>query len=137
MKKQLWLIITLILVGLLSASFFWIYEGKNFIGRASMIQTSFSIDNSYVFATPLQAEANGQESIRVTVFVLNDQGLGVPGRNVSINVPGSVVQKAVQQVTDQYGKAVYDLTSGKAGEYYLEIVIDTISLPQKVRVTFI
>jgi hypothetical protein len=137
MKKSLLLFLTLLFIGLLSASFFWIYEGKYFIGRASIIQTSFSINNSYVFATPLQAEANGQERIRITVFVLNDQGLGVPGRNVVVKVPESVIATSIQPITDQYGKAVFDLASRNAGEYYLEVKVDTVFLPQKIRITFI
>lgn len=137
MKKTLVLFLTLLFIGLLSASFFWMYEGKYFIGRASMNQTSFSINNSYVFSTPLQAEANGEEYIRVTVFVLNDQGLGVPGRNVSLTVPESITMTSVQPVTDQYGKAVFDLSSRIAGEYYLEVTVDSVSLSQKIRLTFL
>lgn len=136
MKKTILFFLILLLVFLLSFSFFWIYEAKIFVGRASVSQSLFSVDNSYVFVTPLRARANGQEKIRVTVFVLNNQGLGVMGKNVFLNQTEGLNIEAIQSLTDQLGKAVFDITSNKAGEYYLEVKVENILLPQKVRLSF-
>jgi hypothetical protein len=147
MRKSIPFFLIILFVFLLSVSFFWIYEAKIFVGRASVSQMTFSVDNSYVFATPLRAKANNQEKIRVTVFVLNNQGLGVMGKQVVVGDVGTNVRtgrdlslqlniETIQGLTDQLGKAVFDISSSKAGEYYLEVKVESIVLPQKVRLSF-
>ncbi len=143
MKRSIPFFLIILLVFLLSVSFFWIYEAKIFVGRANVSQTTFSPDNSYVFTTPLKAKANGQEKIRVTVFVLNNQGLGVMGKQVTIGDVGAIHEspapfdiETIQGLTDQLGKAVFDITSDRAGEYYLEVKVQENLLPQRVRLSF-
>lgn len=134
-KKLIYLFIfLLILLGL--SSYFWLYEAKYFIGRASVSQQSFSLDNSYLFITPLRAKANNQEKIRVTVFVLNNQGLGVMGKEVFLGIQPDLFIEAIQGTTDNYGKAVFDVVAKKPGEYYLEVKIDGKVLPQKAHLSF-
>ena len=106
------------------------------IGRASVSQASFSVDNSYVFLTPLRAKANSQERIRVTVFVLNNQGLGVLGKSVTIGNDPNLTIEGIKARTDNYGKATYDISSSKPGEYFLEIKIEDTLLPQKAHLSF-
>ena len=118
------------------SGFFWLYEAKYFSTRASISATSFSVDNSYVFVSPLKASANGKEKIRVTVFVLNNQGLGVLGKKTTLGMDQKLNIEAVQALTDNFGKAVFDIASTQPGEYYLEIRIDNVLLPQKAHVTF-
>ena len=72
------IILLIVIVGFIGA--FGLYEVRFFTSRANVSQASFSIDNSYIFSTPSQARANGQEKIRLTVFILNNQGLGVLGK---------------------------------------------------------
>jgi len=74
MRKFIFFLILIIVILILFAGFFWLYETKFMIGRASVSKASFSIDNSYLFVSPLRARANDKEKIRVTVFVLNNQG---------------------------------------------------------------
>jgi hypothetical protein len=141
MRKSIPFFLIILLVILLSVSFFWVYEAKIFVGRASVSQTTFSVDNSYVFATPLRAKANGQEKIRVTVFILNNQGLGVMGKQVIIGYVGAMRElslniETIQGLTDQLGKAVFDISSKKTGEYYLEIKVEEATLTQRVHLSF-
>jgi len=143
MRRSIPFFLIIFLVFLLSVSFFWIYEAKIFVGRASISQTSFSVDNSYVFATPLRAKANNQEKIRVTVFVLSNQGLGVYGKQVVVGHVGTgrdlsppLNIETIQGLTDQLGKAVFDISSNSPGEYYLEVKVEETVLPQKVRLSF-
>jgi len=82
MKKSVLFLLLFLIILLGFVIFFGLYEVKFFTGRASIKTVSFSVDNSYVFITPLRARANEQEKIRVTVFVLDDQGLGVMGKKV-------------------------------------------------------
>jgi hypothetical protein len=75
MKKYLLFISIFLVILLLFSGFFWLYEAKFFVGRASLTSASFSVENSYIFLTPLRAKADTKK-IRLTVFVLNNQGLG-------------------------------------------------------------
>ena len=136
MKKKILLIAFFVFLALVLTASLWLYEGKYFIGRASTVQQDFSPDNSYVFITPLRATANGQEQIRATVFILNSQGLGVPGRIIGLsNAPNLTIQ-TIQGTTDNYGKAVFDISSKQRGEYYLEVTVGDKKLPQQVHLSF-
>lgn len=136
MKKSIvfLILISLVLVGF--SVFFGLYEVKFFSSRASVSSASFSIDNSYMFVTPLQARANGQEKVRLTVFILNNQGLGVMGKKVIVSPDPSLNIDIIQGLTDSFGKAYFDVSSTKAGEYYLNIAVDGSNLNQKAHLSF-
>jgi len=136
MRKVLFFLFLILIVLALFSGFFWLYEAKYFKTRASVSATSFSVENSYVFVSPLKAPADGKEKIRVTAFVLNNQGLGVLGKRTTLGMDAKLNIEAVQALTDNFGKAVFDISSANAGEYYLEIRIDNTLLPQKAHVTF-
>lgn len=122
------------MVGFIGA--FGLYEVKFFTTKADISQATFSIDNSYIFSTPSQARANGQEKIRLTVFILNNQGLGVLGKKIFIGTNPSLNIEAIQGLTDNYGKAYFDISSIKSGEYFLEIKADDTALSQKAHLIF-
>ncbi len=137
MRKQLLFGIILGLVLACAATFFGLYQGtKYLIGRADISNASYSVDNSYIFISPLQATANGQEKIRVTVFILNNQGLGVLGKKVAVKPVQGLSIETVQSLTDQSGKAVFDASSTISGEFYLEVLVDDKSLPQKAHLSY-
>jgi hypothetical protein len=116
--------------------FFFLYEARFFGSRASVARVDISAENSYVFSNPLKALSDGKEKIRVTVFVLNSQGLGVFGKKVTLTANPQVVVDPIQPTTDSTGKAIFDYTSTIPGEYYLEVTADNVTLPQKVRLSF-
>jgi len=120
----------------LVSSYLWLYEARYFVGRASGVRTSFSIDNSYLFVSPLRAKADGQEKVRITVFVLNNQGLGVPGRKVFVSRDANLIIETPQSLTDDLGKAFFDVAASKSGEYYLQVTVDDASLKQKAHLSF-
>ena len=122
------------MVGFISV--FGLYEVKFFSSRADVSQASFSIDNSYVFSTPSQARANGQEKIRLTVFILNNQGLGVLGKKIFVGTDPSLSIETIQGLTDSYGKAYFDISASKPAEYFLEIKADNTTLNQKAHLIF-
>jgi len=136
MKKLIPLLLIIFLILLGFTLFFGLYEVKFFSGRASVSQASFSIDNSYVFTTPLQAKAGGEEKIRLTVILLNDQGLGVMGKQVFVGTDQALNIETIQGLSDNFGKAYFDISSDKAGEYYLEIKADDKALNQKAHLSF-
>ena len=136
MKNSIKILIIFLIVLALFVILFGLYEVKFFKSRASVISRSFSVDNSYVFGTPLQARANGQEKIRLTIFLLNNQGLGVMGKKVIIAPDSALNIDTIQGLTDDFGKAYFDISSEKKGEYYLEIKADDTALNQKAHLIF-
>lgn len=135
--KKIWLFLFfLLLILVLFSSFFWLYEAKFLIGRASVSQASFSVENSYLFVSPLRAKANSKEKIRVTVYVLNNKGLGVMGKRVFVGRDENLFIEEIQALTDNFGKAVFDISSSKSGEYYLEVKVEEKTLPQKAHLSF-
>ena len=95
-----------------------------------------SISNSYIFASPVRAKANG-DLIRVTVFLLDDQGNGIFDNKVSLrSLDGVLDIKDVQSLTDETGKAVFDVASSVIGTYTLEAFTEKIILPQRIKVIY-
>ena len=136
MKRSILFFIVLFLVLVSFVGAFGLYEVKFFTSRADVSQASFSIDNSYIFSTPSQARANGQEKVRLTVFILNNQGLGVLGKKIFIGTDPSLNIEAIQGLTDSYGKAYFDISAVKPGEFFLEIKVDDTALKQKAHLVF-
>lgn len=138
MQKIIIGILLSIIVLMLFSGLFLFYEARFMSGRASVVNTSFSAENSYVISVPSKAQADGKQKIRVTVFVLNGQGLGVLGKVVTLSSPGSadVVVGTTQPNTDAIGKAYFDISSTAVGEYYMEVKVDGLVLPQKAHLLF-
>lgn len=94
------------------------------------------IENSYIFASPLTATADGVNRIRITVFILDGTGSGIPNKTVSLTGAENLVVYSVQAVTDTIGRALFDVAAGTAGAYEIGAVIDGAVIPQKITITF-
>jgi hypothetical protein len=95
-----------------------------------------SLANSYIFASPLRAKIGG-EKIRVTVYILDDRGLGVIGREVTIGGGNSLTVTSIQSNTDAQGRAVFDIASQNSpGTYMIQATSDGTALPQKATISF-
>lgn len=144
MEKRWWfwlLVIFLLLLFLLLLflSVRFVSQRTSFFGRAfgpSDSEGSLVLENCYLFASPLQARADGQEKIRVTIFALSNQGKGISGEAVFLGEDNRLELTAVQSVTDELGRALFDLSSTVVGEYLIEARVGNQVLPQKVRVSF-
>ncbi len=115
---------------------------SSFFGRAATssvarITGSLSAENSYLFASPISASSDGSSVIRVTVIILNDQGLGVSGQSVSLKLSGSgPLVTPVSPSTDTFGRAIFDLSSSTPGNYTISAEASGGFLPQTVSVVF-
>lgn len=136
MSKAFYFTILFLVVLFFFAGLFFFYEARFFRSRASTTQTSFSVENSYIFVTPLKAKADSTEKIRLTVFVLDSQGLGVAGKTVTFHQDPGLLLDSNQVVTDNLGKATLDVAAKTAGEYYLEVSVDEIKLTQKAHLSY-
>jgi hypothetical protein len=136
MSRRLIIIIVLLLLSLASVTVI-VVKPVIFFSKANTSNSGSSLDNSYVFASPLLAKADGQESIRITVFLLDGRGLGIPNHPVSLKSPSNINQKFIQAISDDSGKTVFDISSTTPGKYEISALADTVNmLPQKVSVVF-
>jgi len=125
------------LVFSLFAVVYLIYKTTKFSSKATgTITKNITLENSYLFATPLQAKADGLEKIRVIVFVLDQKGLGIPNQNISLNISSSVNVEYIQSTTDSYGKAIFDLNSKNPNTYLVKAKTDNTVLPQSINILF-
>jgi len=132
-KKFLLTLLVVALVTVLVLVLF-ITRSKTFLlGRAANQQ--YSLQNSYVFASPLTARSVS-EKIRVTVFLLDDKGRGVLGKRISLSSAFGLNVSEVQAETDSLGQAVFDITSGAAGQYIITALTESNAFPQTVTVNF-
>lgn len=138
-KKYLWLLILLLIsISVLAASVYVVRQRTNLFSSAREVnytQVSPSLANSYLFASPLSAAANG-EKIRISVFILDGRGLGIAGKLVLLGQNKDLRVEAIQPTTDYLGKAIFDISSLSSGLYYLEASVDGQVLPQRVTVAF-
>ncbi len=130
-------IILLLLIGL-AGSVFVVIRVTTFTNKAAGSGSASSVvtQNSYLFASPLQAKADNQEKIRLTVFILDSRGIGVANQTVTINSSHPITSNPIQPVTDDTGKAIFDITSATTGNSEITAATSGLTLPQKVKVIF-
>jgi len=104
--------------------------------RASSTGVDFSVENSYLFASPLEARANGQEKIRITVFVLNREGRGMSNQQIILSKSPELVLEQINSLTDTYGRAVFDLSTSKPGEYMVGATLEGKALGESLKIIF-
>jgi protocatechuate 3,4-dioxygenase beta subunit len=98
--------------------------------------SSVSIENSYVFASPLSAATGNVEKIRITVYILDGTGSGVSGKTVELTGVDDLAVYSIQETTDTTGRAIFDVAAGTSGSYEIGAVIGDTSFMQKVTVVF-
>lgn len=143
MKSTKYLFIIAFLTLSLIASLYLVVRTTIFRGQASSSSTSYVLENSYLFASPLQAKAGDKttpadrhEQIRLTIYLLDGRGLGVANQTVSLQLPQNITIINQQEITDSTGKAVFDITSSLAQSFYVTATVNGSKLPQKVRVVY-
>lgn len=100
------------------------------------INSTISLENSYIFASPVRAKAGG-DLIRITVFVLDNAGLGVYNKDVFVgNEDSGLTINKTQASTDETGKALFDISSNNPGTYFVEVMIENQKVPQRVKIVF-
>ena len=134
-KKYLFIILFLSIA--LIASVFLVLRTTIFVKKASTgNQSSVVLENSYLFASPLQAKADNKEKIRLTVFILDGRGLGVSNQTISLSTSSKISITKIQNITDDSGKAVFDLSSNNPGRFDVTAKTTSGNIPQQVKVVF-
>lgn len=136
MTKKIFFII-LLLLGII-LTIYLVSQTTIFSGKASNHNSQLpNKENSYLFASPLQAKADGQEKIRITVFLLDSNGLGVSQQKVTLNTSSDIQIESLQSITDDTGKAIFNLSSKLVGKYSLSASTPNLNLTQKVNLLFL
>ncbi len=136
MNKKYLLIIIFLLITLI-ASVFLVLKTTVFTKKATTgNQSTVVLENSYLFVSPLQAKADNKEKIRLTVFILDGRGLGVSNQIIDLSTPAQISITEVQKITDDSGKAVFDLSSNIPGQFNVSAQTKNGTVPQQVRVVF-
>jgi len=98
--------------------------------RASSAQ-KVSVKNSFLLGEKIMAKADGEDKCVVNVFVLDANGEGILGRRVQLSGLGSL-----DAVSDNLGKATFELTSKIAKQYELAASVNGAPLGKTMKVTF-
>jgi hypothetical protein len=89
---------------------------------------------SYVIGEKILCKADGIDKCRVNVFAADGEGLAVQGKKVLLSGLDDI--KTVNNETDKFGKASFDLSSKKEGQYQISATVDGKKLSKTVTVTF-
>ena len=137
MKANKYIIIIVFLCLALIGSLFLVLRTTAFFGKAATVNiSSVALENSYLFASPLQAKADGKEQIRITVYLLDGRGIGVPSQKVHLKLPSTITVNEVQPESDESGKTIFDLSSGTKTSINISAITNNQELPQKAKITF-
>lgn len=131
MKKKILILLLVVFFILLLLLLFWFV-----FYRKAQPSSLVEINNSYLFASPLQAKVAVKEKIRVTVFILDEQGRGVSDEPVFLGQDDRLEISSVQSVTDDFGRAIFDVSSSVVGDFLIEARVGNRTLPQRVRISF-
>ncbi|MFA5894377.1 MAG: Ig-like domain-containing protein [Candidatus Shapirobacteria bacterium] len=96
--------------------------------------TVISLGDSRVLAEKILARADGKDKCSVNVFVMDKNGKGVPGKQVSLEGMEGILPATA--TTNNDGKATFSMTSQKEGTFKLTAVVGGSPLPREVKVTF-
>jgi hypothetical protein len=96
--------------------------------------TVISTNDSRVLGEKILAKADGIDKCVVNVFILDKDGKGVSGKNVSMEGVDGIT--AVKPVTDNDGKSVFSITSKIEGQFTLSALVEGTPLPREIKVTF-
>jgi len=135
-KNKYLFIIAFLSLALIASVFLVIRTTTTYQYASTRSNGSVVLENSYLFASPLQAKADGKEAVRITIFLLDGRGLGVANQTVTLNLPKNITVTNQQEITDQNGKAIFDLVSSTAQTANITAKTDTAKLPQSVKVVF-
>jgi len=117
-----------------------LFAGSGLVAQAAVIltraapATTVSSSDSYIIGTALLATADGKEQVKVAVFLRDNEGHPVSGKNVTVF--GLSSMEGTSAITDEQGKAVFAGNSSVAGQFSITARAEAGELPGKVVVTF-
>lgn len=96
--------------------------------------TRVSVTDSYVLGEKILAEANGEDSCKVNIFLMDKNGKPVTGQTADLSGAGMI--EAVNQLSDNKGMISYEVKSNTEGQYKVTASYMEVPLGVPVTVTF-
>ena len=93
-----------------------------------------AFNNSYMLGSKLLARADGEDSNKVNIFVLDDRSQGVADKAVTIE--GLEAEGGNITKTDNAGMASFEFKSETEGVFELKASIEGVELPKSLKITF-
>jgi len=93
-----------------------------------------SLQNSYILGNKLLATADGRDKATVNVFVLDKDGKGIAGKNVSLSGAENIIPE--YGITDNEGKVVFGIMSAEEKQYVISALVEGLSMGKEITVTF-
>ncbi len=115
---------------------YWIYEERVFQSTSRATSNTISIENSYCFASPLCAGPDGRQVQRVSIFCLNENGIGLKGLTGQLSTAPDLVMKEIQPLTDAEGKLTFDVTSNVPTEQALNAFCSGVRINCQPQICF-
>lgn len=135
--KIILIILILTIVLLIGFGTYYLTQTKTgFFSQAGSSAEAYSLDNSLLYASPMTARADGQEKIKVSVFLLSGEGKGVAGKKIILTSQPTLQISEIQTETDSKGQAVFEVFTASAGRYIIQASIEGNVFPQSVTVSF-
>ena len=134
-KIILGVLVLVIILLIIFGAYFFTQTKTGFFGKAATPE-NYSLDNSYLFASPITAKAGGQEKIKVSAFLLSGEGKGVAGKKINLSSQSALTIAEIQTETDSKGQAIFEISAPQAGRYIIQAAIEGNVFPQSVTVTF-
>jgi len=135
MDKRLFWMSVLFFVAFALFTLYVFFTGPiNRITRAAEDSTP-SVQQSLIFAWPLELEANGTAETEVTVFIRNTDNKALAEQPVTIVSSVGTVKES-QMSTDSEGKALFHVSSDTVGVAQIKAFVDNKKLLRKITVQF-
>jgi len=93
------------------------------------------VSGSYLLGERILAKADGKDTNKVNVFLLDKNGKPVQGKSVDLAGMTTGV-KQINDLSDATGKVSFNLTSTTEGQYKINANYNGQELPQTIVVTF-
>lgn len=124
MRTYTRILVLFFLIFVLFVSLYLIYEQVRYSLRTRATFGVISSSNSLAVSTPTCVPADGESRSRIYIYCNNARGFGEPHMQVSVAPKGNAQYMEIipiQGITDEVGKAIFDVTSRKDGLFGLII----------------
>lgn len=131
--------LTYLIVVVLGAAIVY-YLSSNVIPRVlvSLTQAApaqdVSLESSIIIGEKVLAKADGEDKVKVNVFIMDKSGKGIKGKNVELT--GSMAGLPMNGLTEDDGKSGFELSSNNKGQFKLGANVEGIEMGKYITVTF-
>ncbi len=118
---------------------FLVFEQTTVVLRSQANVTSVDKNNSFLFTVPACGKAGSDtQPVRLNFVVLTNSGLGKGNVECKVVAPYDykLSVRAVQGITDTYGKAFFDIQAENPGIFEVKVMCDDVVLNDRQKLCF-